>query len=102
MQALLDVHSGAAVTLTGFIADDPTGYGRIVRDADDAVTAIVEHKDADERQRAISEVNAGIYAFDAATLRTALSALSTDNSQGEYYLTDVVEIARNDGKTVRA
>ncbi|HNP58931.1 MAG TPA: bifunctional UDP-N-acetylglucosamine diphosphorylase/glucosamine-1-phosphate N-acetyltransferase GlmU [Gordonia sp. (in: high G+C Gram-positive bacteria)] len=102
LQALLDVHSGAAVTLTGFIADDPTGYGRIVRDADDAVTAIVEHKDADERQRAISEVNAGIYAFDAATLRTALSALSTDNSQGEYYLTDVVEIARNDGKTVRA
>ncbi len=102
LQALLDVHSGAAVTLTGFIADDPTGYGRIVRDADDAVTAIIEHKDADEKQRAITEVNAGIYAFDAATLRTALSALSTDNSQGEYYLTDVVEIARNDGKTVRA
>jgi bifunctional UDP-N-acetylglucosamine pyrophosphorylase/glucosamine-1-phosphate N-acetyltransferase len=102
LQALLDVHAGAAVTLTGFIADDPTGYGRIVRDADDAVTAIVEDKDADEQQRAITEVNAGIYAFDAATLRTALSALSTDNSQGEYYLTDVVEIARNDGKTVRA
>lgn len=100
MQALLDVHSGAAVTLTGFIADDPTGYGRIVRDADDAVTAIVEHKDADERQRAISEVNAGIYAFDAATLRTALSALSTDNSQGEYYLTDVVEVLHDAGYQV--
>lgn len=104
LQALLDLHDGAAVTLTGFIADDPTGYGRIVRDADagGAVTAIVEHKDADEEQRAITEVNAGIYAFDAATLRRALGALSTDNSQGEYYLTDVVEIARNDGRTVRA
>ena len=66
------------------------------------VTAIVEHKDANEAQRSIDEVNAGIYAFDAAVLRTALAGLSTDNAQGEYYLTDVVQIAREAGRTVRA
>ncbi|MFT3899302.1 MAG: bifunctional UDP-N-acetylglucosamine diphosphorylase/glucosamine-1-phosphate N-acetyltransferase GlmU [Gordonia sp. (in: high G+C Gram-positive bacteria)] len=105
LQSLLETHAGAAVTLTSFIADDPTGYGRIVREGgkpNGQVTAIVEHKDADDAQRAITEVNAGIYAFDAATLRSALGSLSTDNAQGEFYLTDVVEIANNDGKTVRA
>ncbi|GAB11309.1 bifunctional protein GlmU [Gordonia araii NBRC 100433] len=111
LSALLDEHDGSAaggrlrpasVTLTSFIAADPTGYGRIVRDDSGRVTAIVEHKDADDEQRAITEVNAGIYAFDAATLRDALGALSTDNVQGEYYLTDVVEIANNAGKPVRA
>ncbi|MCF8612147.1 bifunctional UDP-N-acetylglucosamine diphosphorylase/glucosamine-1-phosphate N-acetyltransferase GlmU [Gordonia sp. HY285] len=93
---------GAAVTLTSFVVADPTGYGRIVRGADRSVTAIVEHKDATDAQRAIDEVNAGIYAFDAAVLRDALAGLSTDNTQGEYYLTDVVEIARTAGRTVRA
>ncbi|MFT4202057.1 bifunctional UDP-N-acetylglucosamine diphosphorylase/glucosamine-1-phosphate N-acetyltransferase GlmU [Gordonia sp. (in: high G+C Gram-positive bacteria)] len=104
LEALLTTHDDSAVTLTSFIADDPTGYGRIVRAGgpDGQVTAIVEHKDADEAQRAITEVNAGIYAFDAATLRSALGSLSTDNAQGEYYLTDVVEIANTDGKAVRA
>ncbi|MFT4041621.1 MAG: bifunctional UDP-N-acetylglucosamine diphosphorylase/glucosamine-1-phosphate N-acetyltransferase GlmU [Gordonia sp. (in: high G+C Gram-positive bacteria)] len=91
----------AAVTLTSFIAEDPTGYGRILRGDDNTVAAIVEHKDATAEQRAIAEVNAGIYAVDAAALRTALGELSTDNAQGEYYLTDVVEIARADGQTVR-
>ena len=66
------------------------------------MTAIVEHKDANPEQLAIDEVNAGIYAFDAATLRTGLAGLSNDNAQGEYYLTDLVEIAKNDGKTVRS
>ncbi|QKT06522.1 bifunctional UDP-N-acetylglucosamine diphosphorylase/glucosamine-1-phosphate N-acetyltransferase GlmU [Gordonia sp. X0973] len=111
LRALLATHRGsdaggpgrpAAVTLTSFIADDPTGYGRIVRDADGNVTAIVEHKDADDAQLAITEVNAGIYAFDAQTLREALSSLSTDNAQGEFYLTDVVEIANAAGRPVRA
>lgn len=64
--------------------------------------AIVEEKDASDAQRAITEVNAGIYAFDAQALRSALQQLSTDNAQGEFYLTDVIEIARTAGKTVRA
>ncbi|MFT3715870.1 MAG: bifunctional UDP-N-acetylglucosamine diphosphorylase/glucosamine-1-phosphate N-acetyltransferase GlmU [Gordonia sp. (in: high G+C Gram-positive bacteria)] len=105
LQSLVAEHTaapGAAVTLTSFLVDDPTGYGRIVRAGDGEVTAIVEHKDASDEQRAIGEVNAGIYAFDAATLRSGLAGLSTDNAQGEYYLTDLVEIARTDGKLVRS
>ncbi|MFC0315864.1 bifunctional UDP-N-acetylglucosamine diphosphorylase/glucosamine-1-phosphate N-acetyltransferase GlmU [Gordonia phosphorivorans] len=91
----------AAVTLTSFTVTDPTGYGRIER-TDGEVTAIVEHKDATPIQLQINEVNAGIYAFDAAVLRSALTGLSTDNAQGEFYLTDVVKIAREAGRTVRS
>ncbi|WP_279103719.1 bifunctional UDP-N-acetylglucosamine diphosphorylase/glucosamine-1-phosphate N-acetyltransferase GlmU [Gordonia paraffinivorans] len=104
LRALIETHTagdGAAVTLTSFIADDPTGYGRIIRTDDGAVRAIVEHKDATAEQRAIDEVNAGVYAVDAGVLRDGLSKLSTDNVQGEYYLTDIVEIAREAGQTVR-
>lgn len=104
LAALLAEHTadgGAAVTLTSFEADDPTGYGRIVRDGT-GVSGIVEQKDADEDQRAITEVNAGIYAFDAALLRRALTELSTDNVQGEFLLTDVVAVARRAGATVRS
>ncbi|MFW0784572.1 bifunctional UDP-N-acetylglucosamine diphosphorylase/glucosamine-1-phosphate N-acetyltransferase GlmU [Gordonia sp. CPCC 206044] len=106
LEALVAHHeadTGAGVTVTGFIAPDPAGYGRILRTDDGAdVLAIVEHRDATDEQLAITEVNAGVYAFDAALLRTALTQLSTDNTQGEYYLTDVVEIARTAGATVRA
>ena len=105
IEALVATHTagdGAAVTLTGFIADEATGYGRIIRTNDGSVQAIVEEKDASDAQRAITEVNAGIYAFDAQALRSALQQLSTDNAQGEFYLTDVIEIARTAGKTVRA
>ncbi len=82
--------------------EDPTGYGRVIRDADGSVVAIVEQKDADEQQRAIREVNSGLYAFDAAVLRDALSEVGTDNAQGEKYLTDVIAIARGRGLGVRA
>ncbi|MGV9824240.1 MULTISPECIES: bifunctional UDP-N-acetylglucosamine diphosphorylase/glucosamine-1-phosphate N-acetyltransferase GlmU [unclassified Gordonia (in: high G+C Gram-positive bacteria)] len=105
LRGLVDTHiadGGAAVTLTSFIADEPTGYGRIIRTNDGSVQAIVEEKDATPAQRPITEVNAGVYAFDAAALRTALDKLSTDNAQGEFYLTDVVEIARDAGHAVRA
>ncbi|WP_132993249.1 bifunctional UDP-N-acetylglucosamine diphosphorylase/glucosamine-1-phosphate N-acetyltransferase GlmU [Gordonia zhaorongruii] len=105
LTSLVDTHTsgdGAAVTLTSFVVPDPTGYGRIVRGDDGGVTAIVEHKDATAEQRSITEVNAGIYAFDAAVLRDGLSRLSTDNAQGEYYLTDLVEIARSAEQPVRA
>ncbi|MFI5697477.1 bifunctional UDP-N-acetylglucosamine diphosphorylase/glucosamine-1-phosphate N-acetyltransferase GlmU [Kribbella sp. NPDC051586] len=94
-----DKHGNAVTVLTARVPD-PTGYGRIVQGADGTVAAIVEHKDATAEQREIDEINAGIYVFDAATLRDGLSRLTTDNAQGELYLTDVVSIARNDGKRV--
>ncbi|WP_192562936.1 bifunctional UDP-N-acetylglucosamine diphosphorylase/glucosamine-1-phosphate N-acetyltransferase GlmU [Pseudomonas gozinkensis] len=80
--------------------DDPTGYGRIVRDADGKVAAIVEHKDASEAQRAITEGNTGILAVPANRLADWMSRLSNNNVQGEYYLTDVIEMAVSDGLTV--
>ena len=73
--------------------DDPTGYGRIVRDAQGNVAAIVEHKDADAEQRAIGLVNTGILAAEATVLKRWLAGLSSDNAQGEYYLTDVFAMA---------
>ncbi|MCP1473615.1 bifunctional UDP-N-acetylglucosamine pyrophosphorylase/glucosamine-1-phosphate N-acetyltransferase [Pseudomonas sp. EB276 TE3739] len=80
--------------------DDPTGYGRIVRDADGKVAAIVEHKDASEAQRAITEGNTGILAVPASRLADWMSRLSNNNAQGEYYLTDVIEMAVSDGLVV--
>ncbi|NYH08976.1 bifunctional UDP-N-acetylglucosamine diphosphorylase/glucosamine-1-phosphate N-acetyltransferase GlmU [Pseudomonas moraviensis] len=80
--------------------DDPTGYGRIVRDADGKVVAIVEHKDASEAQRAITEGNTGILAVPASHLADWMSRLSNNNAQGEYYLTDVIEMAVGDGLLV--
>jgi bifunctional UDP-N-acetylglucosamine pyrophosphorylase/glucosamine-1-phosphate N-acetyltransferase len=91
---------GNAVTVLTARVPDPTGYGRIVQGPDGTIAAIVEHKDATDEQRAIDEINAGIYVFDAATLRDGLSRITTDNAQGELYLTDVIAIARNDGKRV--
>ncbi|MEQ8822054.1 MAG: NTP transferase domain-containing protein [Sumerlaeia bacterium] len=81
---------------------DPTGYGRIQRDEYGAVRGIVEHKDATEAQRAIKEINTGIYAFDAQALLTALDHLDNDNVQGEYYLTDTVKVLRRDHRGVEA
>jgi bifunctional UDP-N-acetylglucosamine pyrophosphorylase/glucosamine-1-phosphate N-acetyltransferase len=102
--ALLDEHarSDSAVTVITAHLEDPTGYGRILRDADGSVAGIVEQKDASDEQRAITEINSGIYAFDAAVLRTALAHVGTDNAQGEKYLTDVLAIARAGGGRVSA
>ncbi|MCF4995251.1 UDP-N-acetylglucosamine diphosphorylase/glucosamine-1-phosphate N-acetyltransferase [Pseudomonas syringae] len=80
--------------------DDPTGYGRIVRDADGKVTAIVEQKDANEAQRAITEGNTGILAMPFQRMSDWMSRLSNNNAQGEYYLTDVIAMAVNDGLVV--
>ncbi|GAA1261327.1 bifunctional UDP-N-acetylglucosamine diphosphorylase/glucosamine-1-phosphate N-acetyltransferase GlmU [Saccharothrix xinjiangensis] len=104
LRALLVEHGerGNAVTVLTSEVADPTGYGRIVRSASGEVESIVEQKDATEEQRAIAEVNSGVYAFDAAVLRDGLSRLSTDNAQGELYLTDVLTIARSDGRRVGA
>jgi len=102
--ALLDEHarSDSAVTVITAHLADPTGYGRILRDEDGTVAGIVEQKDASDEQRAITEINSGIYAFDAAVLRTALAQVGTDNAQGEKYLTDVLAIARSAGGRVSA
>jgi bifunctional UDP-N-acetylglucosamine pyrophosphorylase/glucosamine-1-phosphate N-acetyltransferase len=93
---------GSSVTILTAQLADPTGYGRILRDADGDVQAVVEQKDATDEQRAIREINSGIYAFDAAVLADALGRVTTDNVQGERYLTDVVAIARGDGRRVGA
>ena len=94
--------AGNAVTILTARLEVPTGYGRIVRDASGTVTSVVEQKDATEEQRQVREINSGVYAFDAATLRAALAGLDDTNSQGEHYLTDVVGIASSDGATVGA
>ena len=94
--------AGAAVSVVTARVPDPTGYGRVVRSPEGHVERIVEHKDASEDELALSEVNSGIYAFDAEVLRTALARVGTDNAQGEKYLTDVVAIARDAGRPVRA
>jgi bifunctional UDP-N-acetylglucosamine pyrophosphorylase/glucosamine-1-phosphate N-acetyltransferase len=93
---------GAAVTVLTTTVSDPSGYGRILRTQDNEVTAIVEHADATASQREIREVNAGVYAFDTAALRSALNRLGSNNAQQELYLTDVIAILRGDGLAIGA
>ena len=93
--------SGALALLTVTLPD-PTGYGRIVRNAEGAVQGIVEHKDATDAQRAITEVYSGIMAVPARLLKPWLARLTNDNAQGEYYLTDIVAMAVADGVPVVA
>ncbi|WP_066514942.1 bifunctional UDP-N-acetylglucosamine diphosphorylase/glucosamine-1-phosphate N-acetyltransferase GlmU [Curtobacterium ammoniigenes] len=90
LRQLVDAHlqGGNGATLISAIADDPHGLGRVVRDDAGAFQSVVEHKDADDTQRTISEVNAGVYAFDVAHLRSVLPIIGTANAQGEKYLTD--------------
>ena len=100
---LMDFHEAekaAATVLTG-IATNPFGYGRIIRENGE-VSRIVEQKDANEMEQAIQEVNTGIYVFDNQKLFEALSGLKSNNSQGELYLTDVVEILKNADEKVKA
>ncbi len=96
------VAAGAAVSLLTGEPADPAGYGRVLRDAAGAVLGIVEHADATPEQRAVREVNSGVYAFDAAFLAAGLARLGRRNSQGELYLTDLVAAAVTDGRAVRA
>jgi bifunctional UDP-N-acetylglucosamine pyrophosphorylase/glucosamine-1-phosphate N-acetyltransferase len=104
LQGLLEAHvaSGSAATVISATLPDPSGYGRILRATDGSVAGIVEQKDATEAQREITEINAGLYAFDAAALRTALNQVGTDNAQGEKYLTDVLGIVSSQGLRVSA
>ena len=91
-----------AVTVLTALLEDASGYGRILRAEDGSVTGIVEQKDATEQQREIREINSGIYAFDAAVLTRALAQVTTENAQGEKYLTDVLSLARAEGGRVAA
>ena len=102
VRELVDAHvrAGAAATLLTAVLGDPTGYGRVVRAADGSVEAIVEHRDASDEVLAISEINAGMYAFDPERLAPALERLTTANDQGEEYLTDVVGLMRAEGYPV--
>jgi bifunctional UDP-N-acetylglucosamine pyrophosphorylase/glucosamine-1-phosphate N-acetyltransferase len=104
LQSLVEQHrrEANALTLLSMKLDQPAMYGRIVRDADGTVMRIVEAKDASDPEKAIQEVNAGIYVFDSADLLANLRQLSTDNTQGEYYLTDLIGMIRNAGKRVGA
>ena len=101
---LVEAHESErrAVTVLSTIAPDPTGYGRIVRGEDGRASRIVEEKDASEAERAIREVNAGVYAFDGAFLHRTLLGVGTDNAQGEVYLTDVLAAAAPAGRTADA
>jgi bifunctional UDP-N-acetylglucosamine pyrophosphorylase / glucosamine-1-phosphate N-acetyltransferase len=91
-----------AVSILSGIVADPFGYGRVLRNHEGDVEAIVEEKDATREQREIREINSGILAFDAAFLIDALPRIGNDNAKGEYYLTDAIAIAREDGLTVGA
>jgi bifunctional UDP-N-acetylglucosamine pyrophosphorylase / glucosamine-1-phosphate N-acetyltransferase len=101
---LIATHSAesAAATLLTTAMPDPTGYGRVLRTKDNEVIGIVEQADASPSQQAITEVNAGVYAFDIAALRSALDRLRPHNAQQELYLTDAISIIRGDGHVVRA
>jgi len=104
LSELLNAHHAGGFTASVLTAEhpDPTGYGRIIRADDDSLLRIVEERDADEIQRDILEVNSGVYAFDAVKLAGAIGKLKNDNSQGELYLTDVIEILRNEGGKIAA
>ncbi|MFY9264821.1 MAG: bifunctional UDP-N-acetylglucosamine diphosphorylase/glucosamine-1-phosphate N-acetyltransferase GlmU [Solirubrobacterales bacterium] len=97
--------SGAAMTVVTAVLDDPSGYGRVVRETDGAIEQIVETKvtgDATEEQLALNEVNSGIYAFESEALFEALAEVGSGNAQGEFYLPDVLPLLRAKGKSVSA
>lgn len=104
LDALIEIHNenGNAATILTAIMDDPSGYGRIVRKPTGEFERIVEHRDADDDQLEILEINAGVYVFDAALLRKALAEVGTNNSQAEKYLTDVAAGLLTAGHSVEA
>ncbi len=94
--------AGNSATVLSALLDDPSGYGRIVRDGAGLFERIVEHKDATEEQRDIKEINSGIFCFECPDLFSALKRLDRRNVQGEYYITDVMGILKEQGKLVDA
>ncbi len=104
LESLLKAHreGGLKATVLTALFDDPTGYGRVLRDADDRVTRIVEHKDSTPEELEVKEINSGIYVFDTGLLFEYIRRLDSDNAQGELYLTDVVRFLVEDGHPVGA
>lgn len=104
LSGLLDVHvkSGAAASILTAKIDNPKGYGRIIRESDGSVKAIVEEKDATSEERAIQEVNSGTYCFNKKKLFDALKQVDSNNKQGEFYLTDVIKIFSGQGERIMA
>ena len=102
LRKLIEHHNNARAncTILSVRLENPTGYGRIIRDEADSFQKIIEHRDATEEQRGVKEINSGIYCFDAKDLYRALRKVEPANDQGEYYLTDVAEIILADGGTV--
>ena len=102
IKAAVDYHKSQGNSATVITAElsDATGYGRIVRGADGSVLKIVEQKDATDSEKAIREINSGMYVFDSDALVFALDKLTPNNAQGEYYLTDTLEILRNSSKKI--
>ncbi|MGP6177624.1 bifunctional UDP-N-acetylglucosamine diphosphorylase/glucosamine-1-phosphate N-acetyltransferase GlmU [Microbacterium sp. A196] len=104
LRALIDAHRGAAAaaTILSALLDDPTGYGRVIRDGSGAVARIVEQKDASAEEAAVTEINSGVYVFRATALRHFLTQIDQNNAQGELYLTDVIGLLRGADETVAA
>ncbi|KYG91057.1 bifunctional N-acetylglucosamine-1-phosphate uridyltransferase/glucosamine-1-phosphate acetyltransferase [[Bacillus] sp. KCTC 13219] len=104
MKALVDFHreQNAKATILTAIAEDPTGYGRIIRNEGGQVAQIVEHKDATPEQHSVKEINTGTYCFDNKLLFEALKLVNNNNAQGEYYLPDVIEILQKQEEIVSA
>ena len=104
LKNLFDYHQGknASATILTAHAEDPTGYGRIIRDHVGIVERIVEQKDASEEEARVQEINTGTFCFDNESLFEALAKTDTNNTQGEYYLTDIIEILKKEGKAVAA
>jgi len=100
LRAMIESHGDAAGTFLTVSLDDPTGYGRIIRSPAGVLERIVEEADADAEERALREVNAGVYLFAAAALRDALTALRPDNSQAEFYLTDTLQVLSSQAGSV--
>ena len=93
---------GNTVTVLSAMVDDPTGYGRIIRDEQGQFVKSVEHKDANEQELASHEINSGMYLFDTAQLKAALDQIRPNNAQGEYYLPDTLTIIKDQGRKVDA
>lgn len=104
LSKLVEIHRKLAngVTVLSAVLDDPTGYGRIVRDAQNGFVKIVEQKDATPEEQEIKEVNSGMYIFNSEALSTSLELLSNDNAAGEYYLTDTIALIKKIGLRVSA
>ena len=100
IQSLIAKSRSTGFSLLSVVLDDPSGYGRIVRDKNKVIMSIIEHKDADDDKQKINEINTGIMAIKSSLLKKYISQLEPNNKQGELYLTDIVEIAVSDNVTI--